>query len=81
MTMRRSFATAKLERSCYAASSMRERCFLDVHKALAGSALMIEEVAFPREIFRNYGTYDEKLEYYGLTYQNIRKKLDKLITA
>lgn len=42
---------------------------------------MIEEVAFPREIFRNYGTYDEKLEYYGLTYQNIRKKLDKLITA
>ena len=54
---------------------------LDVHKALAGSALMIEEVAFPREIFRNYGTYDEKLEYYGLTYQNIRKKLDKLITA
>ena len=50
----------------------------DVHKALPGRALRIEQVAFPREIFRNYGTYEEKLEHYGLTAEEIGKKLDSL---
>lgn len=47
----------------------------DIHKALLHKALQIEEVAFPREIFRNYGTYDEKMEHYGLTVDEIKKKL------
>lgn len=51
----------------------------DVHKALPHQALRIEEVAFPREIFRNYGTYDEKMSFYGLTTENIEEKLSMLI--
>ena len=50
----------------------------DVHQALSGRALQIENVAFPREIFRNYGTYDEKMEHYGLTVENIKQKLNQL---
>ncbi len=51
----------------------------DVHKALPHQALQIEEVAFPREIFRNYGNYDEKMSHYGLTVENINAKLSMLI--
>ncbi|MBR4703113.1 MAG: alpha-ketoacid dehydrogenase subunit beta [Oscillospiraceae bacterium] len=50
----------------------------DVYKALPGRALQIGQVAFPREIFRNYGTYQEKMEYYGLTAENISEKLKAL---
>lgn len=50
----------------------------DVFEALPGRALQIEQVAFPKEIFRNYGTYDEKMSYYGLTAENIEKKLEAL---
>lgn len=39
----------------------------DIHKALPDRALTVREVSFPREIFRNYGTYGEKLKHYGLT--------------
>ena len=51
----------------------------DIYKSLPNTALKIEEVAFPREIFRNYGTYKEKLDYYGLTKPNVRCKLERLI--
>lgn len=51
----------------------------DVHKAMPKRALRIEEVGFPREIFRNYGTYDEKMTYYKLTSEEIRNKLDEII--
>lgn len=51
----------------------------DIHKALPNRAVQIEEVAFPREIFRNYGTYEEKMEYYGLTKEKIEEKLRSLI--
>jgi transketolase len=51
----------------------------DVYKALPGQALWVEHVAFPREIFRNYGTYQEKMAYYGLTAEKIREKLASLI--
>ena len=51
----------------------------DVIKAFEGKPVQIEEVAFPREIFRNYGSYDEKMEYYGLTTAKIQEKLSKLI--
>lgn len=47
----------------------------DIHQALPGRPLLINHVAFPREIFRNYGTYQEKMEYYGLTENEIAKKL------
>ena len=51
----------------------------DIHKALPGRPLQIEQVAFPREIFRNYGTYQEKMDYYGLTAARISEKLHALI--
>ena len=47
----------------------------DIRAALPGRALQIDSVAFPREIFRNYGTYQEKMEYYGLTVKHIKEKL------
>lgn len=52
---------------------------LDVYQALDKKNLHIEHVAFPKEIFRNYGSYNEKLEYYGLTVENIKKKLNGLL--
>lgn len=51
----------------------------DVYKALHGDAISVEHVAFPREIFRNYGTFDDKMKYYGLTVGNVKQKLDLLI--
>lgn len=51
----------------------------DIHKAIPNRALRIEEVAFPREIFRNYGTYEEKMEHYSLTKEKIEEKLNILI--
>lgn len=53
----------------------------DVHKALSRRALRVEQVAFPREIFRNYGTYQEKMTHYGLTQENIRRRLETLIKS
>ena len=53
--------------------------FYDIYKALPGRAIRIESVAFPREIFRNYGTYDEKMEYYGLKAESIQQTLDRLL--
>ena len=50
----------------------------DVVKTFEGTSLHIENVAFPREIFRNYGTYDEKMSHYGLTVDQIKEKLNKL---
>jgi transketolase len=52
----------------------------DIMGALPDRALKIKSVGFPREIFRNYGTYQEKIEYYGLTADNVRGKLGKLIS-
>lgn len=51
----------------------------DVHKALPNRMLQISNVAFPKEIFRNYGTYDEKMDFYGLNTSNIKKELKKLL--
>lgn len=50
----------------------------DIHHALPGRPLQIDHVAFPREIFRNYGSYDEKMQYYGLTEEQILQKLKRL---
>ncbi|GHU97054.1 transketolase [Spirochaetia bacterium] len=38
----------------------------DVITALEDKAIKIKHIGFPREIFRNYGTYDEKMKFYGL---------------
>lgn len=51
----------------------------DVHEAMPDKMLRVSQVAFPREIFRNYGTYDEKMNYYGLNAATIEKKLHELI--
>lgn len=51
----------------------------DVHEALPNRALQIKHVAFPKEIFRNYGTYEEKMNYYGLNQENIYIQLKNLI--
>lgn len=50
----------------------------DIHEALPDRALRVKQVAFPREIFRNYGTYAEKMEYYGLTAEAVRAALRRL---
>ena len=51
----------------------------DIEKALEGRELKISHVAFPHEIFRNYGTYDDKMEHYGLNASSIDKELKKLM--
>ena len=53
----------------------------DIHKALPNRSLLIREVAFPREIFRNYGTYDEKIKHYGLTSEAVAEACDAVIEA
>ena len=51
----------------------------DVHAALPNRALQIEQIAFPREIFRNYGTYSEKMIHYGLKTEKIAEKLSAFL--
>lgn len=51
----------------------------DIVQSLPGRKVQIEHVGFPREIFRNYGTYDDKMQYYGLTKEKIKSKLNLLI--
>lgn len=51
----------------------------DILKTFEGKNIKIDHVGLPREIFRNYGTYDEKMNYYGLNCETIRKKLVNLI--
>lgn len=51
----------------------------DIHKALPSRPLQIEQIAFPREIFRNYGTYEDKMKYYGFSTNEIQQKLDLLV--
>ncbi len=51
----------------------------DAVSALSGKKLQIEQAGFPREIFRNYGTYDEKMKHYGLTCETIREKVQRLV--
>ena len=51
----------------------------DIHKSIGSRSVSIDHVAFPHEIFRNYGTYEEKMNYYGLNAKTIREKLVKLI--
>ncbi len=52
----------------------------DIIEAVPDRALTVKNVGFPREIFRNYGTYQEKIEYYGLNVKSTKEKLNKLIS-
>lgn len=49
----------------------------DIIEALGGRSVQIEHIGFPREIFRNYGTYDDKMEYYGLNAERIRAAIER----
>lgn len=51
----------------------------DILGAFEGERLCIDHVGLPRKIFRNYGTYDQKMTYYGLDKKMIETKLKKLI--
>lgn len=51
----------------------------DILAAFDGEDVRISHVGLPRQIFRNYGSYDEKMKYYGLTGEAVRDKLNMLI--
>ena len=49
--------------------------------AFEGKKVRIGHVGLPNEIFRNYGTYEEKMHYYGLNAETIANKLNQLIES
>ena len=51
----------------------------DVLEAVGSMKVQVDFVGLPREICRNYGTKEEKDEYFGLTVKNIRGTLRSLI--
>lgn len=51
----------------------------DILSTFAGKSVCIDHVGLPREIYRNYGTYDEKMEYYNVNSKTIKMKLERLI--
>ncbi len=51
----------------------------DIIQALSGQPVLIKHVGFPREIFRNYGTYEEKTTYYKVDSKNILEELNSLV--
>lgn len=51
----------------------------DILKTFEGEKVCIRHVGFPKEIFRNYGSYDDKINHYGLNSKNIEKQLELLI--
>ena len=51
----------------------------DIIKAIGPKQLTIDHVAFPHEIFRNYGDYNDKITHYGLNGETIKDKLEQLI--
>lgn len=53
----------------------------DIMKAMEGEPVRLAHVGFPREIFRNYGTYEEKIDYYKLNCGQVSLELAKLVHA
>lgn len=53
----------------------------DIVDALHPNSIKIDYVGIPRVIIRNYGTKIEKDEHFGLTSENISRKLEKLINS
>ncbi len=50
----------------------------DILSAFEGRQVCIEHVGLPREIYRNYGTYEDKMDYYGVNAQAISEKIRRL---
>lgn len=50
----------------------------DVHEALAGRPILLSEVGLPLKVFREYGTYEDKMEAYGLTVSKVRQQVLRL---
>lgn len=51
----------------------------DIRTALPNRAILLDSVAFPREIFRNYGSYGDKMRFYHLTSEHIADRLQEMI--
>ncbi len=51
----------------------------DILLALQGKKITIEHIGFPREIFRNYGTYEDKIDFYGITINSISKMISEVL--
>ncbi len=51
----------------------------DVLKSFNGKTPVIQQIGFPREIFRNYGTYENKMEHYNINKKKIEEVITKLI--
>lgn len=51
----------------------------DIVQAMRGRPVQISHVGFPREIFRNYGSYEDKMNHYCLNVSGIREGLSRLI--
>lgn len=51
----------------------------DVIEALPDKKVSIKQIGFPREIFRNYGTYEEKMEFYKINSEEIGRVLQDFL--
>lgn len=51
----------------------------DILHTFEGEKVQIRHVGLPREIFRNYGTYHEKMKYYQIEPSKIERELKLLI--
>lgn len=51
----------------------------DILQALEGRPVQLRHVGFPREIFRNYGEYDDKLDHYHVNAGQISQELHCLL--
>lgn len=51
----------------------------DIMKAMEGTTVRLAHVGFPHEIFRNYGTYEEKMQYYRLNREQVESELNRLM--
>lgn len=51
----------------------------DILQAMEGRNVQIRHVGFPREIFRNYGSYEDKLRHYHVNQEKIREELQQLL--
>ncbi len=51
----------------------------DILDTFEGESIVVRHVGLPREIYRNYGIYQDKIDYYELNSERIKRELDLLI--
>lgn len=51
----------------------------DILRAMDGAPIRLCHVGFPREIFRNYGSYDDKRTFYHVNAEQISRELNRLL--